>query len=400
MILARSDFFRRLVLLCVLCGPGISSCRARIIQEEPALPALSFTDKLQEVIDQVLPAGPNTNQLGISAAVKLPDYSIWTGVSGISHPGTPITAEMMFDVGSIQKSLEAVLVLRLAEENRLSLEDPISKYLPAYPNVDGRVTIRQLLNHTSGIFNVFEHPDFPWARPGIDYSKRWELEEVISAFVREPYGLPGEVQHYSSTNYLLLTGIIEEVTGNSVPDEIEQHLLRPLELDHTFISMGEWPSGQYAVAHPWVDMDLNGIYEDLYGIPLNWKASMTHPVMFSTPEDLVRWTNALFHESVVLNPSALADMLTYPDVTILDPDGGVYGLGVVDYTQVLGLKAIGHGGSSLGYSAAALYLPEYGASVAWAINTGEGPPELASQIMSDTWTGLSEVIQLNQPTMP
>jgi D-alanyl-D-alanine carboxypeptidase len=303
---------------------------------------------------------------------------------------------MMFDGGSIEKNFEAALVLALAEDDILDLDDPISKYLPDYPNVDGRITIRQLLNHTSGIFNVFEHPDFPWVGTGVDYSRSWKVEEVFSQFVLEPYGAPGYAQHYSSTNYLLLTAIIEEVTGASVPDEIERRFLKPMQLEHTFASMGEQPPARYSVAHPWVDIDRDGNLDDLYGIPLTWKATLTHPVIFSTPNDLARWVNALYHDRTVLSPASQSEMLNYPETTVRDPEGGRYGLGVVDYTDRLGVQVIGHGGSSLGYSGAALYLPDYGTSIAWLINSGESPPELANQIMSNTWSSLFEVLSTNQ----
>jgi CubicO group peptidase (beta-lactamase class C family) len=160
--------------------------------------------------------------------------------------------------------------------------------------------------------------------------------------------------------------------------------------------MGALPPGAYPVAHPWVDLDGDGVFEDLYGIPRYWIASLTHPLMFSTPSDLVRWTQALYHERTVLSDDSLEAMLTYPQTTLRDPDGVILGLGVVDYSELLGMPVIGHGGSSLGYSAAALYLPEYGVSVATLINTGESPVELANQLMSAAWTELSEVIKSNQ----
>ncbi len=92
-----------------------------------------------------------------------------------------------------------------SEEDLLSLDDPIAKYLSSYPNIDGNISIRQLLNHTSGVFNVFEHPDFPWVGPNVDYAKAWTEDEVMRNFVLDPYGPPGYAQHYSSTNYLLIT---------------------------------------------------------------------------------------------------------------------------------------------------------------------------------------------------
>jgi hypothetical protein len=85
-------------------------------------------------------------------------------------------------------------------------------------------------------------------------------------------------------------------------------------------------------------------------------------------------------------------MLTFSEPLVIDPDGERYGLGVVDFSEVLGVNAIGHGGSSLGYSAAALYLSEYGVSLAWSINTGESPRKLADRLMQNTWSYLSQVI--------
>jgi D-alanyl-D-alanine carboxypeptidase len=112
--------------------------------------------------------------LGISAAVLVPGYRTWTGASGYSHRSVPIADDMLFEVGSVQKNFEAAMVLKLVEDDVLSFDDPISMYLPTYPNVNGEITIRQLLNHTSGVFNVFEHPDFPWVGSDVDYSIEWK----------------------------------------------------------------------------------------------------------------------------------------------------------------------------------------------------------------------------------
>ena len=389
----------RLLLVSVICSIGNTSCNTKTSYEDDRLPEVSYARELQDAIDLVLLAYPDYD-LGISAAILVPGHRTWTGVSGYSHQGVPITTDTLFIVGSIQKNFEAALVLKLAEDDILSLDDPISEYLPAYPNVDGTITIRQLLNHTSGIFNVFEHPDFPWVRTDVDYSKEWSEEEVFDTFVLDPFGPPGYVQHYSSTNYLLITTIIEEATGSTAPEEIERYFLEPLKLENTFVSMGELPPAKYSVAHPWVDIDQDGKLDDLYGIPQTWIASLSHPVMFSTPEDLVHWLHALYYEGAVISPTSIAEMLTYPETTLRDPDGDLYGLGVVNYTGRLKTQVYGHLGSSLGYSAAALYLPDDNISVAWLINTGQSPVELSGYMMFDTWSALSRVIRMNQKKLP
>ncbi len=353
---------------------------------------LPYANELQIALDQALHDWQGEYDVGISAAVIVPGYTPWVGVSGNSHPGVPVTNDMLFNMGSIAKSFEAALALKLAEEGLIDLDQPVSTWLPEHGNVDSRITVRQLLNHSSGVFNVFEHPNFPWLGPNVDYGRSWRLEEVIDLFVREPYGPPGHVQHYSSTNYLLLTAIIEKTAGASVPDEVERAFLKPLALDNTFVSMGELPPSYFTVVHPWVDIDFDGDLEDFSGKPQTWIATMTHPVLYATPEDMANWMQMLYHEQRVLSRSSLREMLTIPETTQPDPEGGRYGLGVVDFSEVLGSQVIGHGGSSLGYSAAALYLPEYGLSVAWSINTGESPRKLADNLMQNTWSNLFQVL--------
>jgi D-alanyl-D-alanine carboxypeptidase len=390
----------QLLLLGVLFNLTHCSPSPRTLREQEALPRLPFAQELQGALDRALQSGQRDHDLGLSAAVLVPGYETWTGVSGNSQPGVPITRDMLFDAGSVMKNFEAALALKLAEQGVLNLDGPLSMWLPAYRNVDSEITLRQLLNHTSGVFNVFENPDFPWVGPGVDYARSWRLEEVLDSFVLEPYGPPGFAQHYSSTNYLLLTAVLEQATGASVPAEVGRYFLDPLNLEHTFITMGEPLPARFPAAHPWIDVDRDGDLDDLAGIPITWIATLTHPVIFTTAEDLVRWMQALYYDRSVLNAGSLKEMLTYPETTLGDPDGGRFGLGVVDFTERLEVPVIGHAGSALGYSAAALYLPEYGTSMAWLLNTGEGPPDLAAAIMGHTWSSLSEVLRNHLKPQP
>ncbi len=386
--MTNNPLFRKCIALLALLI-FTAACNRSIRNPQSPIP---YADELQIALDQALQEGQGEHDLGISAAAIVPGYQPWTGVSGNSHPGVPLTPEMLFNVGSVAKTFEAALTLQLAEEGALDLDQPLSTWLPTHLRVDGRITVRQLLNHSSGVFNVFEHPDFPWVGPDVEYGRRWQLEEVLDRFVGEPYGPPGYAQHYSSTNYLLLTVILEQVTGASVPQEVQRRFLGPLELDRTFMSMGEPPPAQFTVAHPWVDVDRDGRLDDLNGEPQDWIVSMTHPVLYATPQDMARWIAALYHEKRVLAEESLGEMLAVPETTLPDPEGGKYGLGVVDFSEILGVPALGHGGSALGYSAAALYLPEQGIALAWSINTGESPHRLANSLMANTWSALSQVI--------
>lgn len=384
------DSIRKLVIAAA--SLGLAGCLEGCANDPPELP---FASELQEALDRVLQVDEGNHEIGISAAVQVSGYETWLGVSGNSCAGVPITPDMLFDAGSIAKTFEAALMLKLSERGLLDLDDEVSRWLPPLRNVAGNITIRQLLNHSSGVFNVFEHPDFPWARADVDYARRWDLEDVFDAFVLDPYGPPGTVQHYSSTNYLLITAIAERAGGATVPVQVQSQFLDPLGLAHTVMSMGEPEPAGHAVAHPWFDADLDGDLEDMSGTPYIWIASLTHPMLRTTAEDLARWIQALYVDRSILTPRSTEQMLAYPEVSVPDPEGTRCGLGVIDFSEVLGVPAIGHGGSTLGYSAAALYLPEHEAVLVWLVNTGESPPDLAGAIMGKTWSMLSEVLQSN-----
>ena len=114
----------------------------------------SIEEKLQKVLDDGI---SKYDVRGVSAVVIFPDQKVWKGVSGISHDTVSIKSNMLFAIGSITKNVVAALTLKLAEEGMLSLDDPLSKWLPAYPYVDSNITIRQLLNHTSGIYIFWDN---------------------------------------------------------------------------------------------------------------------------------------------------------------------------------------------------------------------------------------------------
>jgi CubicO group peptidase (beta-lactamase class C family) len=108
-------------------------------------PALPYARELQEVLDA---ARESAGLVGVSAAIIVPGYEPWLGVSGESHPGQPITPDMLFDIGSAGKIILGPLMVKLAEDGLISLDDPMRTYLPDFPYAGGSITIRQLLNHT------------------------------------------------------------------------------------------------------------------------------------------------------------------------------------------------------------------------------------------------------------
>ena len=117
-----------------------------------------LASKLQNTIDSLR---ASNNLKGISACVIYPGVGTWKGVTGLSHSGVPINSNMEFGIGSNTKLFTGVLLLKLVQNNIIHLDDSLYEYLPTYNNIDPNITIRQLLNHTSGLYDVTSVPGYP-----------------------------------------------------------------------------------------------------------------------------------------------------------------------------------------------------------------------------------------------
>ncbi|MFC1613862.1 serine hydrolase domain-containing protein [Gemmatimonadota bacterium] len=325
----------------------------------------TIEEKLQRVLDKGI---SRYNVRGVSAAAIFPDGSVWTGVSGISHDTVSLKPDMLFAIGSVTKNIVAALTLKLAEDSLLSLDDPLSNWLPKYPHIDGNITIRQLLNHTSGIYMFWENQDI-WDDLKKDRAKVWTPEEVLT-YIKEPYFAPGEGSRYSNTNYLLLAMIIQKATGSSLSTEIRRHFWQPLKIDNAYLSIEEdIPENQ--LAHVYGDnFNNDGSYLDLTFLPRASHESITYGSsgIFITAKDLVRWCHALF-EGKVLQQQSLDEMQQFIDIDISRQNKG-YGLGLELYAKSIasGEKSIGHCGGNIGTTTYMVHLPEHNMSIVVMIN--------------------------------
>lgn len=334
---------------------------------------LPFSGELQSILDRVLDAD---DAMGFSLSVLVPGYEPWVGVVGESEPGVPMTTGMALGAGSISKNFISALVLQLAEEGTLSLDDQLQEWLPDYPNVDNTATIRQLLNHTSGIFQPNHHPDF-FSTVFSEGAKAWTDDEILSQFLAEPYSAKGAEWHYSNAGYTLLGQIIEEATGSSVSSELRTRFFQPLGLATAFFLTEETAPGE--VAEGWIDIGLYAHavdpgpgFESFSDFP--WTATMPEAGgVFASAQDLATWAQAVFHDQRVLAPDSLDQMLQFvapePDDERLVLVAG-YGLGAVRFNPDLfdGTLVIGHSGGALFYAAASFYLPDYGVTIGAAQN--------------------------------
>ena len=325
-------------------------------------PEQTLARDLQRALDEELEAHGG---IGASAAVLAPGLCVWEGASGVSFGTTPVTSDMLFGLGSVTKSFVATLTLRLVEEGALGLDDSLGKWLPDLPNVASTITIRQLLNHTSGVADFTKSPD--WG-PAIlaNLEHLWSPEETITTFVGTPLFAPGAGYQYSSTNYLLVGMVIEAATGRNVAGELRNRVLTRAALAHVFFSVEEPIVG--TVAHRWEDTDGDGDLEDLSSLSPKALDSMlwTAGALYATARDVVEYSSALFGGRL-LSPGSLEQMLDW--IPYVNNPALGYGFGILIIPHFLpGVLGYGHDGTVPGFKARWVYLPEHGIHIAVLLN--------------------------------
>lgn len=305
-----------------------------------------LSTKLQNQLDQFR---SQHQFMGMSAAIISDEYGIWTGASGFSQESSNklITSDMIFGIGSVTKTFIATLVMQLEDDGVLSISDSLHHWLPSYPNIDSSITIKQLLKHESGIFNITDNPLF-FEVINQNPLYIWQDEEIILKLVDKPLFKPGESYSYSNTNYILLGMILKKVTGKSISTLLRERILVPLNLDHTFLAIED--SLEDNIAHGWFDVDGDSKLDDFTEyLPRNafYSALWTAGAIFSTAEDVAIFMKALFNGELV--SSNLLKKMTEINVTTKN------GLGLFGFVTPDNISMIGHDGFTLEYSAFVYY---------------------------------------------
>ena len=324
---------------------------------------------LEKKLTDILDKGVRKYEIhGASAAIVYPDGQVWAGVSGYSHDTVCMKPNMLFAIGSVTKNWVAALTLKLAEENLLDLDDPLAKWLPDYPYVDNRITIRQLLNHTSGIYMFWENQAI-WDDLIANRSKYFTPEEVLS-YIKEPDFEPGNGWRYSNTNYLLAAMIIEKATGSTLAKVLQKYFWEPMGMRHVYVSQYDTIPADL-LAHVYGDNYVYGNQEE----DLTFFPRVSHESIgfgssgiFISAENLARWTDLLFHGDI-LREQSIQEMLQFVEFSPV-ANMRAYGLGVQQYTKSFsnGKNAIGHGGGNIGSTTYMVHLPDQRISIVVMIN--------------------------------
>jgi D-alanyl-D-alanine carboxypeptidase len=320
---------------------------------------------------------------GVQVAIRVADRWNWSGHAGFADLARrrTVTQTTPFGAGSITKTFLAALVLQLADEGVLSLDDPVARWLPGIRNATG-VTIRQLLDHTSGVDDAFSHVAM---LDSIGSSPRatWSVGKVLG-YVKKPHFKPGEGWYYSNTNYLLLGQVVEAATARSVATLLRERFLVPLGLAGTFLQGQEPVPGDPAHGYDFtgVSWKVEDLSDGTALVPFTSLATAigTAGAMVTTADDLARWAEALYGRRV-LSAGAMARMLDFAATRALKPLWP-YGLGVQRVT-LRGRGSWGHSGLLSGFRATMRYFPADRLTIVVMTNANGVDPDRIVQALLD-----------------
>ena len=351
--------FTLLVFLLFNCSEDSNNPMEEINPTQPEASELSVQEKLQRVIDEKI--GTDTDRLvGVSVSVRINGDEVYQLTGGLSKVNVPIRSDMLFGVGSIAKTTVAATILKLEEEELLSLDDTIGDLLTLNnPNIDESITILQLLSHFTGVQGYFRHPDI-WTRVEGDLDTALTPNELTD-YIGDPINEPGVTHEYSNSNYLLLGLIIEAVTNQTVGEVMRERFWTPLGLNSIYFGSNEPVLG--TLATPWRDGDGDGTLEDISAEFKNAYFSVFYCAagIYSTASDLSMWAYHLYGGDALTEGSRIKMMTSYFDYG--DPIFLSYGLGARK-NRYAGRVMWGHTGGMRGYGSHMFYDPVSKVSIA------------------------------------
>jgi D-alanyl-D-alanine carboxypeptidase len=315
---------------------------------------------------------------GISVTIIFRDGTAWTGTSGFADIAgkVPVAADTGFAIGSVSKTYTAALILSLADEGRLSLDASARSYLPDAKKLNARITVRQLLDHTSGLDDYFLHPPIDKALQA-RRSAVWTPARTLK-YVGKAYFPPGRGWHYSNTNYLFLGLIAERVTGTTVAEALRTRFLDPNGLEDTWYQAIEKAPTAVAHAYRFATTKKSAKPIDLSdGTDVTPFTSVVTAAggagsMAATSADAAHWARLLY-TGELLGPEATSEMFAGTAATARYDPTVPYGLGVQVVT-IDGRAAVGHSGRLLGSRAVIRHLPMERTTIAVLTNQSRADP--------------------------
>lgn len=313
---------------------------------------------------------------GVSLLIKNDD-GIYIGSAGKADiaEGLPMQPCHVSKIASVTKMMLGVAILRLQEKGVLSIDDPISKYLPEkilnrIANCNKPLTIKNLMNHTAGLYEVIEDQNF-YLHVYNDPSKKWTANELLE-FVYDKEAMfpfnPIDTAGYSNTNYLLLSMIVDAATGNPHSKTLREEIFDPLSMVDTYYYWhDELPA--VGIAQGYFDLYNNKNLENL--TQWNTGSGNGYGGVYSTVWDMYLFADALFVQKTLLSQQSLDQMLVFhPDIESRKQLGVSCFKDFIDIGNPETDYAWGHRGRDLSYSADLFYFPEHNTIMSMIVNYG------------------------------
>ncbi|MFZ6747945.1 serine hydrolase domain-containing protein [Undibacterium sp. Ren11W] len=373
---AASGLNTQVSLLRALIACSFLASSTYALAADVALPSVK---SLAGQCDAVLQPMPQTGTGTVVLAARKGEL-ICASARGMAdiELGIAMTPEQKFRIGSISKQFTAVALLKLIDQGKAKLDDPLSNYLSDFPN-GGQISLLQLLNHTAGVSDFTNVPKFAETTQRIDVG----TEDLVKLIAVLPVDFaPGSAWRYSNSGYILLSAVIEKITGKSWHEALDELLIKPLELKDT-----SWENPQQV----WPGLVRGYQANQKGGIAPASPISMTVPqgagALISSAKDLWRWNEAL-HGGRVISAASYQQLTTPQGAAIKDK----YGFGIGS-RQVRGHAALWHNGGINGFASDLMYLPESGTTLV-QLNNFEGPTKpysmkLAAQLIGDPFVALT-----------
>jgi len=321
---------------------------------------------------------------GVSVTIILGDGSTWTGTSGMANvrKQTRVKDDTAFALASVSKTYTAALILALADEGKLDLDARVSKVLPKI-RFTGRATVRQLLNHTSGLSDFFLNGKIDQALFG-DRSREWTTREAFR-YVGKPVFPAGKGWYYSNTNYALLGMVAEAVDGRPLAEQLRARFLDPLGLDHTYQQVAEKPRGPIARGYRVMGSLSKPVYSDQSDgskvMPFTSVVTAAGGAgsMAATSGDAARWARALYAGDILPRATVQAMIGEARNTARFRPKIG-YGLGV-QVATLDGRPTLGHSGRLVGFRSVVRHLPGEGITIAVLMNESNSDPTIIAKAL-------------------
>ena len=323
------------------------------------------SDQARSDLEAIVRAAYSADAPGAAVIVVQDGKTLYRGARGLANLelGVPLRPESVFRIGSVTKQFTAAAILLLAEEGKLSLSDPITKFLPDYHVQGHRVTIEHLLSHTSGVPNYTELADWRATRRN-DVS----IQQLVDIFQDKPFDFaPGERWKYDNSGYILLGAIIEKVSGQKYAEFLRSRVFEPLGMkDSRYEDIAQITparvAGYMRQGAEWRNADY-----------LSMSQPYSAGALISTVDDLARW-NAAIEKDELLKPASW--QLASSSFALADGTPTRYGAGWI-IGRVGPVATVEHGGGINGFNAYVLRAPAQKLYV--AVLTNASPPQTPPQ---------------------